>query len=84
MDEFLALRLVSLSYRLALLLHTYGFLAVFGVGVALHRIARYCSSNRPPQIRASLKRMGLDKPANILARMLTAQLRQAAVGDDRT
>ena len=37
-DEFIALGLIALTYGAALLLHTYGFLAVFAAGVALRRI----------------------------------------------
>jgi len=37
LDEFLALGLVALSYGIALLCHTYGFLAVLAAGVALQR-----------------------------------------------
>jgi sodium/hydrogen antiporter len=38
LDEFLALGLIALAYGFALLLHTYGFLAVLAAGVALRRI----------------------------------------------
>ena len=37
-DEFIALGLIALTYGAALLLHTYGFLAVFAAGMALRRI----------------------------------------------
>jgi len=37
-DEFIALGLIALAYGLALLCHTYGFLAVFAAGLALRRI----------------------------------------------
>lgn len=37
-DEFLTLGLIALAYGVALLLHTYGFLAVFAAGVALRRV----------------------------------------------
>ena len=37
-DEFIALGLIALTYGLALLSHTYGFLAVFAAGLALRRI----------------------------------------------
>jgi NhaP-type Na+/H+ or K+/H+ antiporter len=39
LDEFLALGLIALAYGLAVLLSTYGFLAVFAAGLALRRIA---------------------------------------------
>ncbi len=48
LDDFLALGLIALSYGVALLLHTYGFLAVFAAGVALRRIERRASSGEPP------------------------------------
>jgi NhaP-type Na+/H+ or K+/H+ antiporter len=38
LDDFLALGLIALAYGLALLAHTYGFLAVFAAGVALRRV----------------------------------------------
>lgn len=37
-DEFIALGLIALTYGLALVSQTYGFLAVFAAGVALRRI----------------------------------------------
>lgn len=37
-DEFMALGLIALAYGLAVLCHTYGFLAVFAAGLALRRI----------------------------------------------
>lgn len=39
-DDFLALGLIALSYGAALLVTTYGFLAVFAAGVALRRVER--------------------------------------------
>ena len=38
LDDFLALGLIGLAYGCALLLHGYGFLAVFAAGVALRRL----------------------------------------------
>lgn len=37
-DDFLALGLIALAYGTALLVHTYGFLAVFAAGVALRQV----------------------------------------------
>ncbi|ABM35672.1 cation:proton antiporter [Polaromonas naphthalenivorans] len=37
-DEFIALGLIGLTYGVALLCHSYGFLAVFAAGLALRRI----------------------------------------------
>lgn len=52
LDEFLALGLISLSYGLALLLHAYGFLAVFAAGLALRRIERNSAEHAPDDVRA--------------------------------
>ena len=38
LDDFLALGLIALSYGVAVLLHAYGFLAVFAAGVALRQL----------------------------------------------
>jgi sodium/hydrogen antiporter len=38
LDDFLALGLIACSYGTALMLHTYGFLAVFAAGLALRKI----------------------------------------------
>src|SRR5688500_15260857 len=48
LDEFLALGLVALSYGIALLLHGYGFLAVFAAGLSVRRIEREHSDVTPP------------------------------------
>ena len=47
LDEFLALGLIALSYGLALLVHSYGFLAVFAAGLSLRRIERQHSEAAP-------------------------------------
>jgi sodium/hydrogen antiporter len=47
-DEFLALGLMAFSYGLALLAHSYGFLAVFAAGVALRAVERRHSSDKVP------------------------------------
>lgn len=40
LDDFLALGLIGLSYGAAILIHSYGFLAVFAAGLALRRVER--------------------------------------------
>ncbi|AKJ06698.1 sodium/proton antiporter (CPA1 family) [Archangium gephyra] len=49
LDDFLALGLISLSYGLALLVHAYGFLAVFAAGLALRRIEKRSNAGKPPE-----------------------------------
>jgi NhaP-type Na+/H+ or K+/H+ antiporter len=47
LDEFLALGLIALSYGLALLVSSYGFLAVFAAGLSVRRIERQQSESEP-------------------------------------
>jgi NhaP-type Na+/H+ or K+/H+ antiporter len=47
-DEFIALGLIALSYGAALLVHAYGFLAVFAAGVALRTVERRLSGDAAP------------------------------------
>lgn len=46
LDDFLALGLIALAYGVAVLLHGYGFLAVFAAGVALRQVEQ--SESRDP------------------------------------
>jgi NhaP-type Na+/H+ or K+/H+ antiporter len=48
LDEFLALGLIALSYGIALLIHGYGFLAVFAAGLSVRRIEREHNEVTPP------------------------------------
>ena len=48
LDEFLALGLIALSYGIALLIHAYGFLAVFAAGLSVRRIERQESDVAAP------------------------------------
>jgi NhaP-type Na+/H+ or K+/H+ antiporter len=50
LDEFLALGLVAVAYGLALLVHAYGFLAVFAAGHALRRYEHRHASVRAPAV----------------------------------
>jgi len=43
LDDFLTLGLIALSYGAALLIHAYGFLAVFAAGLALRRVEMIAS-----------------------------------------
>lgn len=46
-DEFLALGVIALAYGTSLLLHVYGFLAVFAAGLALRAIERRHTGDTP-------------------------------------
>jgi sodium/hydrogen antiporter len=48
-DEFIALGLIALSYGVALLFHSYGFLAVFAAGLALSRVENADKSTSAPE-----------------------------------
>jgi NhaP-type Na+/H+ or K+/H+ antiporter len=48
LDEFLALGLIALSYGIALLVHAYGFLAVFAAGLSVRRVERQHSEVAAP------------------------------------
>lgn len=47
-DEFLVLGLIALAYGAALQVHAYGFLAVFGAGLAVRSIERQHTGDKPP------------------------------------
>lgn len=49
LDDFLAMGLIALSYGLAVLIHGYGFLAVFAAGVALRHLEQAESSGQASQ-----------------------------------
>ena len=58
LDEFLALGLIALTYGVAVLSHTYGFLAVLAAGIALQRVterpgevARTASANLMQEVQ---------------------------------
>jgi NhaP-type Na+/H+ or K+/H+ antiporter len=48
-DQFIALGLIAFSYGASLLLHTYGFLAVFAAGLALRAVERHQTGDRSPE-----------------------------------
>ena len=72
-DEFIALGLIALTYGVALLCHSYGFLAVFAAGLALRRIDEAqsmapvepieSSSDLSPDEQAA---SGAEAPANMM------------------
>ena len=49
LDDFLALGLIALAYGTALVAHTYGFLAVFAAGLALRRVERSFTGEKPSE-----------------------------------
>lgn len=65
LDDFLALGLIGLSYGAALLLHAYGFLAVFAAGVALRRLEQ--SQTAEPGAAATAVQKATVGPDTVLA-----------------
>lgn len=47
-EEFLAFGIIGLTYGVALLLHAYGFLAVFAAGLAIRHLERRHTGPEPP------------------------------------
>ena len=50
LDDFLALGLIAVSYGIALLAHTYGFLAVFAAGLAMRRVEMQDPASDEPEV----------------------------------
>jgi NhaP-type Na+/H+ or K+/H+ antiporter len=65
LDDFLAMGLIALSYGLALLLHAYGFLAVFAAGVALRHLEQSESSG--PASQQAVEQAAIDPDQTIAA-----------------
>jgi NhaP-type Na+/H+ or K+/H+ antiporter len=80
LDDFLGLGLIGLAYGAALLLHAYGFLAVFAAGLALRGIERQAAGGRPPaDVRALAAAGAAEEVATDPARA-PAYLAQAVLG----
>jgi NhaP-type Na+/H+ or K+/H+ antiporter len=58
LDDFLVLGLITLSYGIAVGLHTYGFLAVFAAALALRRIEMQHTGEHPADEIAAMARAG--------------------------
>lgn len=75
LDEFLTLGLIALSYGGALLIHTYGFLAVFAAGLALRRVERRLT---PGDFDEVLEEVAKGDEEEIATRSETAPVHMAA------
>ncbi|HEU4327268.1 MAG TPA: cation:proton antiporter [Roseiflexaceae bacterium] len=80
LDDFLALGLIALAYGVALLLHTYGFLAVFAAGLALRQIERRESGDRPSEEVAQAARAGAADEVATSRETAPAYMAQAVLG----
>ena len=80
LDEFLALGLIALSYGTAVLIHAYGFLAVFAAGLALRRVERRVTGDEPPPELREIARVGRHEEIATHAEKAPAYMAQAVLG----
>ncbi|HZI17000.1 MAG TPA: cation:proton antiporter [Pyrinomonadaceae bacterium] len=79
-DDFLALGLIALSYGAALLIHAYGFLAVFAAGAALRRIERRHTEGAPAREVEKMLTEGEDEEVASHRETAPAYMAQAVLG----
>ena len=80
LDDFLALGLIGLSYGIALLAETYGFLAVFAAGLALRRIERRSMGDEPPEDVREISKVGRQEEIATHPEKAPAYMAQAVLG----
>jgi NhaP-type Na+/H+ or K+/H+ antiporter len=82
LDDFLALGLIALSYGTALLLHTYGFLAVFAAGLALRKIEASSIGHEqaPDEVVAAAAAEGREEEIATDPQTAPAYMTQAVLG----
>lgn len=73
-DDFLTLGLIGLSYGAALLVHSYGFLAVFAAGLALRRLEQRATGS---SLEEALSELESGKTEEIATRPETAPVHMA-------
>ena len=80
LDDFLALGLIALSYGVALMAHTYGFLAVFAAGLALRGIEQRASGERAPEDVMGGTHVGREEEVATHPEKAPAYMAQAVLG----
>ena len=80
LDDFLALGLVALSYGLALLAHSYAFLAVFAAGLALRFEERRHTGEQPAEDVEAMARAGREDEVAVDAQAAPAYMAAAVLG----
>jgi sodium/hydrogen antiporter len=80
LDDFLALGLVALAYGVALLAHTYGFLAVFAAGLALRNIEMRANREKPAEDVLAMTREGEEEEIATHPEKASAYMAQAVLG----
>lgn len=78
LDDFLTLGLIALAYGAALLLHTYGFLAVFAAGLALRRIEQRSTGTNLDEVTKQM--MAGDEDPAVRPETAPAYMAQAVLG----
>jgi NhaP-type Na+/H+ or K+/H+ antiporter len=80
LDDFLALGLVALSYGVALLAHTYAFLAVFAAGLALRYEERRYTGEKPAEEIRAMAREGDKEGVSLDDEVVPAYMASAVLG----
>lgn len=80
LDDFLALGLIALTYGTAMLLHTFGLLAVFAAGIALRRIEVQATQDMPEEEVRELTKVGADEEIATHPEKSEAYMAQAVLG----
>ena len=80
LDEFLALGLIAIVYGAALLLHTYGFLAVFAAGLALRALERRHSGDKPADHVEEIAAEGKPEEVAVHPQKAPAYMTEALLG----
>ena len=71
LEDFLTLGLIALSYGAAILLHSYGFLAVFAAGLALRRVEQQLIGDELDEVTQEMS-VGLENERDIATHEKTA------------
>jgi NhaP-type Na+/H+ or K+/H+ antiporter len=79
LDDFLTLGLIALAYGAALLIHAYGFLAVFAAGLALRRIEQRATGSNLDAVARSIE-MNDDADVAVQPDTAPAYMAQAVLG----
>lgn len=80
LDDFLALGLIGLSYGVALLIHGYGFLAVFAAGLALRHLEMRENADKPVEAAHVEEEAGSPEELATDAERASAYMTHAVLG----
>lgn len=81
LDDFLSLGLIGISYGTALLIHSYGFLAVFAAGLALRRVeSRQSRGDAPAEVKSAARAADKEEEVATDPEHAPAYMTQAVLG----